>query len=112
MTPHPNQTMTTSEPRTFDAFMEAVERQLTHTAAGKGYSSGGPDGQNQLYEFIETMNGGQQHALGEIIYKARRYAAKGNLEDVIKIAAWAFLIYKHEGPKSAERLSEAAREHP
>jgi len=42
------------------------------------------------------MNTGHAHALGEIVYKARRYAAKRNVEDVLKIAAWAYLIWKHE----------------
>lgn len=68
---------------------------LNGTAAVKGYSAMGPDGPNELYSFIQSMSGGHQHALGEIVYKARRFAAKGNEEDVLKIAAWAFLIYKH-----------------
>lgn len=81
---------------TFEQFSKEVAALLNGTAAGKGYSGAGADGPNQLYEFVHTMSDGHQHALGEIVYKARRYAAKGNLEDVLKIAAWAFLIYKHQ----------------
>ena len=80
---------------TFDEFAARVLALLEPTAAGKGYSQTGADGHNELYEFVRSMTGGHHHALGEIVYKARRYAAKGNLEDVLKIAAWAFLIAKH-----------------
>lgn len=73
-----------------------MEKLLNGTAAGKGYNGSGPDGPNQLYEFVQDLSGGHQHALGEIIYKTKRFAAKGNMEDVLKIAAWAFLIYKHD----------------
>ena len=81
---------------TFEAFVSEVRGLLEPTAAGKGYNASGVDGPNDLYQFVQTMSGGHQHALGEIVYKARRYAAKGNREDVLKIAAWAFLILKHE----------------
>lgn len=82
--------------RTFERFMVAVEYLLNGTASSKGYSGNGPDGPNELYEFVQHMSNGHQHALGEIVYKARRYAAKGNIEDVAKIAAWSYLIWKHQ----------------
>lgn len=81
--------------RTYAQFTEEVEHLLQGTAAGKGYSTTGPDGDNLLYEFVQTMSEGHQHALGEIVYKARRFASKGNEEDILKIAAWAFLVWKH-----------------
>lgn len=79
---------------TFDEFVAGVRSLLEPTAQGKGYNTTGVDGANQLYEFVQGV-AGDGHALGEIIYKAKRYAAKGNPEDVLKIAAWAFLILKH-----------------
>jgi len=85
---------------TFDQFVSEVRGLLEPTASGKGYNSTGVDGPNDLYDFVKTMSGGHQHALGEIVYKARRYAAKGNREDVLKIAAWAFLILKQDTPAS------------
>jgi len=86
---------------TFDEFVSEVRGLLEPAASGKGYNSTGVDGPNDLYAFVQSMSSGQhQHALGEIVYKARRYAAKGNREDVLKIAAWAFLILKH-GPRQA-----------
>lgn len=84
---------------TFDDFVSEVRGLLEPTASGKGYNATGVDGANDLYEFIQSMTGGHGHALGEIVYKARRYAAKGNREDVLKIAAWAFLILKHQPEK-------------
>jgi hypothetical protein len=80
---------------TFDQFVEAMRAQLDPTAAGKGYSTTGVDGHNALYEFVQSVAGGPGHALGEITYKATRYAAKGDPVDVVKIAAWAFLVWRH-----------------
>jgi len=83
-----------SELRVFDTFSAEVRALLDHTAVEKSYSSLGPDGPNELYDFIHGMVGGHGHALGEIVYKAKRFAAKGNREDLLKIAAWAFLIWR------------------
>lgn len=82
------------QPPTFADFVEQVRALLEPTAAGKGYNTTGIDGKNDLYDFVQSF-AGDHHALGEIVYKAKRYAAKGNIDDVLKIAAWAFLIYKH-----------------
>lgn len=81
--------------RTFERFMGEVEGLLNGTAAGKGYNRTGADGPNDLYEFIADMNGNAGHAAGEIVYKIRRYMAKGNPEDLAKIGAWAYLAWKH-----------------
>lgn len=93
---------------TFDRFMTQVRVLLEPTAAGKGYNRTGVDGQNDLYEFVQATVGGDGHAIGEIIYKAKRYAAKGNPEDLLKAAAWAFLILKHR----TERSYDDARADP
>lgn len=81
--------------RTFDAFCDSVGGLLNGTAEGKGYNRTGADGPNDLYTFIQEMNGNAGHAAGEIVYKVRRYMAKGNPEDILKVAAWAYLIWKH-----------------
>ena len=80
---------------TFDQFMEDVRGLLEPTASSKGYSTTGVDGQNELYEFVQSF-AGHAHAEGEIVYKVKRFAAKGDLTDIKKVAAWAFLICKHE----------------
>lgn len=84
-----------SLPRTFDAFANRMRRLLEPTAQGKGYNTTGVDGQNMLYEFVAETVGGPGHAVGEAIYKVKRYAARRNPEDLEKLAAWAFLMWKH-----------------
>ena len=88
---------------TFQQFMSAVEALLSGTAEGKGYNGSGPDGENELYRFVRDMTGGDHHACGEIIYKVKRFEAKGNIEDILKAAAWAFLVCKHYQPKAELR---------
>ena len=81
-------------PRTFDTFVAAVREQLEGQAAAKGYNTTNVDGPNQLFEFLQTHTD-SYHAIGEIIYKSIRYAKKRNIEDIVKVAAWAFLVYKY-----------------
>lgn len=81
--------------RTFQQFCDSVGGLLNGTADGKGYNRTGADGPNDLYAFIAEMNGNAGHAAGEIVYKVRRYMAKGNPEDIMKVAAWAYLVWKH-----------------
>ncbi len=89
---------TSAESRDLHVFLQQVTALLEPTAAAKGYNSAGIDGFNRLYTFVQSTVGHQTHAhgLGEIIYKAVRYAAKGQPEDLVKIAAWAFLVWKHK----------------
>ena len=81
--------------RTFAEFESGVKALLEPTAQSKGYNTTGLDGENQLYEFVADTVGGPGHAIGEAIYKVKRYAAKRNPEDLLKLAAWAFLMWKH-----------------
>jgi hypothetical protein len=78
------------------AFAADVERQLLGGAAGKkGYNVGGADAKNPLYEFVLGTTGDHGHAMGECIYKIVRYQKRRNPEDVLKAAAWLFLIYRY-----------------
>ena len=81
---------------TFDQFAAGVRGLLDGTAAGKNYNQNGADGENKLFDFVFDTTDDYGHALGEIIYKARRFAAKGNDEDLLKAAAWAFLVLQHK----------------
>jgi hypothetical protein len=81
--------------RSYRQFCEQVEAMLSVGAKNKGYSAGGTDGPNDVYEFIYTATGDHGHPIGEIMYKAIRYMRKRNPEDLIKIAAWAYLVFKH-----------------
>lgn len=86
----------------FASFCGAVEALLTGTAAGKSYNKTGTEGPNPLYEFVRGINSNDAHALGEIIYKIKRFAAKGNVEDILKAAAWCFLIYKYNAKRDSQ----------
>lgn len=73
-------------------FQNEVSKILLKTAQEKGYGTE-EEGGRELYDFIHDNFNRDGHALGEIVYKAIRYRKKGEMEDLIKIAAWAFLIY-------------------
>ena len=83
----------------FVRFCIDVRELLDDSAKEKGYNPNGPDGENLLYRFVMEKIGRSgnphAHALGEIVYKAVRYALKRDVRDIQKVAAWAFLIAKH-----------------
>ena len=87
----------------FEDFINDVRHQLEGAAVAKNYNAHGVEGQNLLYEAVAEMTGGQHHALGEIVYKARRFlspgARGGDVTDLVKIAAWAFLADKYASRK-------------
>ena len=89
----------------FDSFTGNMKSILDAKSYSKGYCDAGADGKNELYEFIEKHVGAMPHAhaLGEIIYKVVRYARKQDPEDLEKIAAWAYLIYKHAQPPCSDK---------
>lgn len=78
---------------TFDDFMQDARELVDGTAKKKGYNQTGADGPNLLFDFIHRM--GLTHSEGEIIYKIVRWHNKRNPEDLLKAAAWIWLIYKH-----------------
>jgi len=79
----------------FDEFVKEMRELLDGTAHTKGYNSTGVDGHNQLYSFIQSYVG-PGHAIGEIIYKAVRYLRKKDKRDIIKVAAWAYLVWRYD----------------
>lgn len=95
---------------TFDQFTAAVRASMEGTASDKGYNLTGVDGPNALYDFVHDTVGGDGHAIGEIIYKAKRYARKGNPEDLVKAAAWAYLVLKHRDEQVARAHKALAAE--
>jgi len=85
---------------TFDQFMADVSALLNNGAQDKNYSSNGPDGENTLYRAVQAMtNDTHAHACGEIVYKVQRFLSPGrrgnDITDICKVAAWAFLIWRH-----------------
>lgn len=74
------------------AFTTEMENILVSAAKEKGYSDGDIEVyKNELMDFVESNFPG--HALGEIVYKAQRYKRKEETLDLVKIAAWAALIW-------------------
>ena len=98
----------------FALFCAAVRNLLDETARAKGYQSMGLTGPNPLYEFVSETAGGPGHALGEIVYKVRRYAARRDPEDLVKVAAWAYLVWRFDRADARdgqrERGAPAGRE--
>ena len=94
---------TSQRARTLARFCADMRRLLEKDAQGKGYHSVGSDGPNPLYEFVAETVGGPGHALGEIVFKTRRYAALRRPEDLAKIAAWAFLVWQHDRARPTAR---------
>jgi hypothetical protein len=84
------------------SFVESLERFqiamndiLINAAKAKGYHGSELDGR-KLYDEILYL-AGEGHASGEIIYKLTRYRRVKDPKDIVKVAAWAFLIWdKHQ----------------
>ena len=84
---------------TYDDFVRHVRGQLDDAAVAKNYSTNGADGTNTLYTAVQQMTGGHHHGCAEIVYKVNRFLSAGqrgnNVEDIVKVASWAFLIWRH-----------------
>ena len=80
----------------FEVFIAEVRSLLEGQASEKAYNKTGADGDNELYSFVYNTIGGPGHAIGEIVYKSRRYMAKRDKQDMAKAAAWCYLAWKGE----------------
>jgi hypothetical protein len=85
-------TFTTS----LDEFQAEVIKALNGKAEEKGYSEGGDSGGRPMLDAVATIVGESTHPIGEILYKLARWKAKGNPEDLVKVAAWAFLLWDQQ----------------
>lgn len=65
-----------------EGFFDSVKAKLNGVAKEKGYNDN-----------LEQLTGIEHH-IGEIIYKAVRYRSKKDPDDLVKIAAWALLIFR------------------
>lgn len=77
----------------FDEFMAGARELVEGKAKEKGYNETGT-GKNDLMEFTNKFFPG--HAGGEIVYKAIRYGRKRDKSDLLKIAAWAYLLWRYD----------------
>ena len=85
----------------FPSFCEAVSDLLDQQAADKGYNQTGLSGPNLLYALVSNMAGGPGHALGEVVFKAIRYSRRRDPNDLLKIAAWSYLVWRFDRPDAA-----------
>lgn len=86
--------------RRLEEFQAEMTNALNGKAEDKGYSSGGDSGGRPMLDAVALIAGEGTHPIGEIIYKLSRWKAKKNPEDLVKAAAWAFLMWdqqKREG---------------
>jgi hypothetical protein len=77
----------------FEEFMNEARELIDSRAKEKGYNEGSSE-KNDLMEFTNKFFPG--HAGGEIVYKAIRYGRKGDKTDLLKIAAWAYLLWRYD----------------
>jgi hypothetical protein len=77
----------------FDEFIAGARELVEGRAKEKGYNESG-SGRNDLMEFTNKFFPG--HAGGEIVYKAIRYGRKHDKTDLLKIAAWAYLLWRYD----------------
>jgi hypothetical protein len=76
----------------FEQFLAEVREQIEGKARRRGYSEAGTEGYNPLFEFNKQFF--PCHPQGEIVYKLVRGMEEKDPEDIVKVAAWAFLIWK------------------
>lgn len=69
-------------------------RTIFQEAQQKGYSRGAEGDGRDLLDFIKTHFG--NHATGEAVYKLVRFQKKGDPKDLLKAAAWIFLIWDQQ----------------
>lgn len=98
----------------FEDFVKEIEPYLNKYAEDKGYGSD-EKGKHLSDSIMDEF--GPSYALGEIRTKLSRYHSKGNYEDLLKIAAWTYLVYrwhvknKHVEPRDVQ-LKPATRRCP
>lgn len=83
-----------------DFYLEMSEM-VINNAKKKGYHGNDEDGR-VLFDFVTKYSEG--HSIGEIIYKAIRWTKKRDNKDIVKIAAWAFLIWDGERRNNEVRV--------
>ena len=78
--------MQRSRDSSYDKFSSHVAKLIGAVAESKGYD-------DDLFDFVSSKVTAH-HGLAEIIYKVVRYKEKGDMDDLVKIAAWAFLEWQ------------------
>ena len=95
--------------RTFDEFLAAVKDSVDGQAKRKNYASNGLDGKNQLLEVGKLLNFEPQHGIGEIVYKCAEYLKDPREVLLIKIAGWAYILWKARAAEQAATENRLCR---
>lgn len=82
--------------RCLEEFQAEINKALNGKAEDKGYSAGGDSGGRPMLDAVALIAGEGTHPIGEILYKVARWKAKRNPEDLVKVAAWAFLLWDQQ----------------
>jgi len=80
--------------RTFDEFAKQVRESVDAHAKRKGYTENDLDGENKLAAITGLLGIRAQHGVGEIIYKATEYLKNPREVLLVKIAGWAYILWK------------------
>jgi hypothetical protein len=83
------------EARNFNAFVKLVRESLEEHAARKGYSKAKIDDPNPLYEGEIAIGAEPGHSVGEIRYKAAEYIEEPREVLPVKMAGWAYLLWRY-----------------
>lgn len=74
--------------------MQAVRDSVEKHAQRKGYTTGTVNDKNQLLEIDKLLGIGQQHAIGEIVYKAAEFLKTPRAVLLEKIAGWCWVVWR------------------
>ena len=74
-----------------EAWLQEIKYIVFGRAQSKGYAATDDGDGRDLLDFVKQHFNG--HAEGEVVYKLIRWAKKRNPEDILKAAAWCFLVY-------------------
>ncbi len=83
--------------KTFEAFTKAIRDSVENHAKRKNYTTEGADGENQLLKVCHLLGIHEQHAIGEIIYKAAEYLKAPQPTKKLlaeKMAGWCFMLWR------------------
>lgn len=84
-----------NESRTLAEFFRLIQDSLGPQASRKGYSDSGPDGDNLLYQFTNSIGASAGHSMGEVIYKATEYMKEPREVLLVKIASWCAMEFRY-----------------
>lgn len=81
--------------KTFDAFMGQVRDSCEGQAKRKNYyREGDIESPNQLSDVSNLLGLEPQHGIGEIVYKCAEYLKNPREVLLVKIAGWAYILWR------------------